>query len=173
MSPRMSPLTNLLAAAAPPRAGGAPCWMSSLFLRIARFSSRARRPGTDSALPHANRLPYACPGFTSMTKQEGTHGPRPCFINQCHASPQAPPTAWARRPFDLIFTSIRSDAALLVYPPANLVQQLSLHAADSSKLPVTCRPSRCSFYSVLQRRDHCWLLGPSSQAAHSAPRSLL
>lgn len=31
----------------------------------------------NSALPHANRLSNACSGFTTMTKQEGTRGPRP------------------------------------------------------------------------------------------------
>ena len=52
--------------------------------------SRARPPGADSALSHANRLPNACRGFTTMTKQEGSLGPRPSFINQFRAAPRAP-----------------------------------------------------------------------------------
>ena len=56
--------------------------------------------------------------------------------------PKLPPMAcpWpahglARRPFDLILTSIRCAAPLLLYPPTSLIQQLGLHVADCSKLP--------------------------------------
>jgi hypothetical protein len=76
---------------------------SLLFLRIAHFS-RALRPGVDSALPHANRL-STVPGFTTMTKQEGTLGlahvslisatPPPSFIRTgCHGLADTPAALW-------------------------------------------------------------------------------